>query len=66
MQLENYASGQWIAGSGRQSDLLDAITGDLIGTTSSGGLVFGTMLSYARETGGPPLRKMTFPSAAAC
>jgi hypothetical protein len=28
MQLQNYASGQWIAGSGKQSDLLDAITGD--------------------------------------
>ena len=36
MQLQNYASGQWIAGSGKQSDLIDAITGDLIGTTSSG------------------------------
>ena len=41
MQLENYASGQWIAGSGKQSDLIDAITGELIGTTSSGGLDFG-------------------------
>lgn len=36
MQLQNYASGQWIAGSGKQAELLDAITGDLIGTTSSG------------------------------
>ena len=36
MQLQNYASGQWVAGSGKQSDLIDAITGDLIGTTSSG------------------------------
>ncbi|HRQ85410.1 MAG TPA: phenylacetic acid degradation bifunctional protein PaaZ, partial [Flavobacteriales bacterium] len=32
-----------------------------IATTSSGGLDFGRMLSYAREVGGPPLRKMTFP-----
>ena len=30
MQLQNYASGQWIAGSGKQSDLIDAITGDLL------------------------------------
>jgi hypothetical protein len=35
MQLENYASGQWIAGSGKQSDLIDAITGDHIGTTEA-------------------------------
>ena len=37
-----------------------------IATTSSGGLDFKAMLQYARETGGPPLRKMTFPSGAAC
>ena len=54
MQLQNYASGQWIAGSGKQSNLLDAITDDLIGTTSSGGLDFAHMLHYAREIGGPP------------
>ena len=29
MQLQNYASGQWVAGSGKQSDLIDAITGML-------------------------------------
>ncbi len=40
MQLENYASGQWVAGSGKQAELIDAITGDLIGTTSSGGSDF--------------------------
>ncbi len=37
MQLQNYASGQWVAGTGKQAELLDASTGDLIGTTSSGG-----------------------------
>lgn len=36
MQLQNYASGQWVAGSGKQAELIDAITGDLIGTTASG------------------------------
>lgn len=41
MQLQNYAAGQWIAGSGKQAELIDAITGELIGTTSSGGLDFG-------------------------
>ena len=33
MQLENYTCGQWIAGSGKQAELIDAITGGLIGTT---------------------------------
>lgn len=35
MQLENYASGERVKGSGRQAELVDAITGDLIGTTSN-------------------------------
>ncbi|MBS1569740.1 MAG: phenylacetic acid degradation bifunctional protein PaaZ [Bacteroidetes bacterium] len=61
MQLQNYIAGQWVAGTGTQTELTDAITGELIATTSSGGLDFGAMLKYGRETGGPPLRKMTFP-----
>ena len=61
MQLENYSQGNWIKGAGKQSELLDASTDDLIATTSSGGLDFGAMLTYAREVGVPPLRKMTFP-----
>lgn len=53
-QLQNYAAGQWVAGSGKQAGLVDAINGELIATTSSGGLDFGAMLTYAREVGGPP------------
>ncbi|QQR85915.1 MAG: hypothetical protein IPJ76_15090 [Flavobacteriales bacterium] len=33
MQLENYIAGTWVKGSGKQAELIDAITGDLIGTT---------------------------------
>ncbi|MBK8227767.1 MAG: hypothetical protein IPK70_11415 [Flavobacteriales bacterium] len=36
-QLLNYAHGQWVAGTGPQSELLDASTGELVATTSSGG-----------------------------
>ena len=61
MQLQNYIAGKWVKGTGTQTELTDAITGELIATTSSGGLDFGAMLKYGRETGGPPLRKMTFP-----
>ncbi len=28
MQLENYIAGTWVKGSGKQSELIDAITGD--------------------------------------
>jgi oxepin-CoA hydrolase/3-oxo-5,6-dehydrosuberyl-CoA semialdehyde dehydrogenase len=61
MQLENYITGNWVKGSGKQAELLDASTGELIASTSSGGLDFAHMLHYARTVGGPPLRKMTFP-----
>ena len=36
MQLQNYAAGQWVAGSGKQAELVDAITGELVATTASG------------------------------
>lgn len=53
MQLQNYACGEWVAGTGPQAELLDASTGELIATTSSGGLDFAAMLHYARTVGGP-------------
>jgi oxepin-CoA hydrolase / 3-oxo-5,6-dehydrosuberyl-CoA semialdehyde dehydrogenase len=60
MKLQNYAQGQWIAGSGAGKMLYNAITGDEVATASSEGLDFGAMLTYARSTGGITLRKMTF------
>ncbi len=35
MQLENYIAGQWVAGSGKQTELVDASTGELIATTEA-------------------------------
>ena len=60
MKLQNYALGQWISGEGEGQQLYNAITGDVIGSASSKGLDFGAMCEYARKTGGPKLRKMTF------
>lgn len=60
MKLQNYASGKWISGEGEGQKLFNAITGDEIGTASSKGLDFAAMMDYARKTGGPALRKMTF------
>jgi oxepin-CoA hydrolase/3-oxo-5,6-dehydrosuberyl-CoA semialdehyde dehydrogenase len=59
-QLNNYACGEWVAGSGKGQELFNAITGDTIATASSAGLDFGAMCGYARFVGGPALRKMTF------
>ena len=60
MKLQNYASGQWIAGEGDGQALFNAITGDEIATASSKGLDFESMMNYARSVGGPALRKLTF------
>ncbi len=59
-QLHNYACGQWVAGSEKGQDLFNAITGEVIASTSSKGLDFAKMCDYARAVGGPKLRKMTF------
>lgn len=62
MQLSIYqVAGQWVAGTGKQAELLDASTGELIATSSSGGLDCKAMHLHARETGGPPPRKMGSP-----
>jgi len=58
--LQNFACGEWVAGSGKKQELFNAINGELIATASSEGLDFGRMFNYARTVGGPKLRKMTF------
>ena len=47
-------------GEGKENALIDAVHGDVIGMSRSGGVDFGAMLDYGRRTGGPALRKMTF------
>ncbi len=59
-QLQNYACGQWLSGTDKGQELFNAITGDVVATASSKGLDFGKMCEYARNVGGPNLRKMTF------
>lgn len=59
-QLQNFALGQWISGSGKGTELFDAVNGELVAVADSSGLDFGAMLNYGRETGAPALRKMTF------
>jgi oxepin-CoA hydrolase / 3-oxo-5,6-dehydrosuberyl-CoA semialdehyde dehydrogenase len=60
MKLKNFVSGQWIEGEGEGTALFHAVTGEQIGLASTKGLDFKGMLEYARNTGGPALRKMTF------
>jgi oxepin-CoA hydrolase/3-oxo-5,6-dehydrosuberyl-CoA semialdehyde dehydrogenase len=60
MKLPNYALGQWIEHGGDGDPQFDAVTGELIATCGSEGLDFAAMMDYARKTGGPVLRRMTF------
>src|ERR1035441_231878 len=59
-KLKNYAQGTWVEGEGNGSALINAVTGVQFGEATSKGLDFKGMLNYARTTGGPVLRKMTF------
>ncbi|MDA9169442.1 phenylacetic acid degradation bifunctional protein PaaZ [Crocinitomicaceae bacterium] len=52
--------GQWVDGDGVETQLINAITGSVIGETSSAGFDYNAILEYGRRTGGPKLRKMTF------
>lgn len=60
IQVKNYVLGQWTAGAGSETTLYNALTGDVIGETSSAGLDYKQILEYGREVGGKALRKMTF------
>ncbi len=60
IQVKNYVMGQWTAGAGSETTLYNALTGDVIGETSSAGLDYNQILAYGREVGGKALRKMTF------
>ena len=59
-QLKNFAEGKWVNNSKEGDKLYNAITGEAIYTASSEGLDFGEMMRYARKTGGPKLRRLTF------
>ena len=59
-KLGNYISGKWIEGDGEGQLLYNAVTGKAINSATTKGLDFESILHYARTTGNPALRKMTF------
>ncbi len=58
--LDSYLQGRWIAGEAPFTELVDPASGDVRGRASSNGLDLSAALAYARQTGGPALRAMTF------
>jgi oxepin-CoA hydrolase/3-oxo-5,6-dehydrosuberyl-CoA semialdehyde dehydrogenase len=58
--LLSYVQGEWVAGSGRATELFHAVTGEKIAEASTEGIDFARMVDYAKRVGGPTLRAMTF------
>jgi 3,4-dehydroadipyl-CoA semialdehyde dehydrogenase len=58
--LKSYVCGAWHEGDGRRSQLFNPTTEEVIGEACTEGLDFGAALEYARNVGGPALRKMSF------
>src|SRR4051812_8836313 len=59
-RLSNYVAGEWVRGTGKQTELFHAVTGEQIAATSTSGIDYGAMVHHARHIGGPALRKLTF------
>ncbi len=60
MKLECFAEDQWVTSQQEGAVLHSAVSGEVIGEASSGGLDFGAMAMFARRVGGPNLRRYTF------
>lgn len=58
--LKNYCEGTWVTCAGNGQSLYNAVTGEEIAVANTSGLNFEGMLNFARTTGNPALRKMTF------
>lgn len=59
-KLENYIGGKWVTGDGSGQTLFNAVTGEPVAAANTKGLDFKSIADYARTTGNPALRKMTF------
>jgi oxepin-CoA hydrolase/3-oxo-5,6-dehydrosuberyl-CoA semialdehyde dehydrogenase len=65
LTLKNYVGGEWFAATGGLETALSAVTGEPVAQLGSQGVDFAATVKYAREVGGPALRKMTFHERAA-
>ena len=60
-ELASYLGGKWVKGSGgKAAELVNPATEEVLATTSTEGIDFAAALAFARDKGGPALRKMTF------
>ena len=59
-ELRSHVCGNWVAGKGSPQKLLNPATEATLATASSEGVDLGAALDYARKTGGPALRALSF------
>jgi oxepin-CoA hydrolase / 3-oxo-5,6-dehydrosuberyl-CoA semialdehyde dehydrogenase len=60
MKLESYLGGRWTDAGRDQIEIRGAVTGDVVAEARGGGHDMRALLGYARNKGGPALRRMTF------
>lgn len=60
IDVQSFAAGQWTNPGAGARNIASAITGEVIATAGNDALDVQGMLSYARDVGGPALRKLTF------
>ncbi len=60
LDIQSYVAGQWIAPGAGAHTITSAITGEEIAQAGNDALDVQAMLGFARDTGGPTLRQMTF------
>ncbi len=61
-KLSDFTLGTWTAHTGQGRPQYDAVDGTIIATAGTEGLEYGRILQFARDTGGPALRKLTIPA----
>jgi oxepin-CoA hydrolase/3-oxo-5,6-dehydrosuberyl-CoA semialdehyde dehydrogenase len=60
LELRSYVGARWVAGTGAAQTLLNPATEEPLAHASSEGIDLKAALDYARATGGPALRAMSF------
>lgn len=58
--LKNFVEGRWIEGTGPKAELCNPATEEPLATASSAGIDVAKALAFARDTGGPGIRKLSF------
>ncbi|MGR3761818.1 phenylacetic acid degradation bifunctional protein PaaZ [Roseobacteraceae bacterium NS-SX3] len=60
LEISSFAAGQWVAPGAGARNIASAVTGEVIASAGNDALDVQGMLDYARNVGGPALRKLTF------